>query len=234
MKETRILRYDFRGAYKPPAVASRQGPWCSKITAATGAPTIQTGSSGAIELALDATNEVQNLCLYMGDVLPFDIEDLIRVEFLAAISASLGASVMAAFGVADTRNDTLDTIAKSAWFRIEGNNNVLCESDDGTTDTDDKATGETLSTTFKRFAIDFSVGNNPRNPPSLSQGGLSDLQFFMSNSNNSLRRVASGVRFDVSAYAGQLQLFAQIQKTAGTALGTLSILGVDVELRLPA
>lgn len=232
MKDTRKIIYDFRGALAPPVVASRQGIWCSKITGA-GPPTVKSTSAG-MELALTATNEVQNISLYMGDILPFDIDDLIRVEFICALTASLGASVMGAFGVAGAQNDALDSVAQSAWFRFEGNNNIVCETDDGTTDTDDKATGDTLAATFKRFAIDFSQGGNPRNPPSLSQGSLADIQFYMSNSNNSLRRVATGSRFDLSAYTGGFQLFAQIQKTVGTAVGTLTLLQAEVEHRLPA
>lgn len=231
---TRKICLDFRGALKPPAVASRQGIWCSKITAAAGTPTVQTGSSGGMELALEATSEVQNLCLYMGDVLPFDIDDLVRIELVASLSASIGASVMGAFGLASARNDTLDTVTANAWFRFEGNNNIDCETDDNVTDTDNKSTGDTLSTTFKRFAIDFSQGMNPRNPPSLSQGALADVQFYMSNSNNSLRRVATGTRFDLSGYSSGLQLFAQIQKTVGVAVGTLTLLEADVEFRVGA
>lgn len=234
MKQTRKIIYDFRGALKPPAVASREGIWCSADTSAVGAPTIQSSSLGPMELALDATNEVQNLCLYMGDVLPFDIDDLIRVEFIAKLSAGIAASVMGAFGLAGARNDTLDTVAQSAWFRFEGNNNIVCETDDGTTDTDDKATGETLVATYKRFAIDFSVGNLSQSPPSASKGGLADVRFFMGNAGGLLRRVASGTRFDMSAYTSGLQLYAQIQKTAAVATGTLSILEASVEYKLPA
>lgn len=225
--------YDFRGAHLPPLVASRQGVWCRAITGAA-PPTVQSVSGGPIELALTATNEAQNACLYMGDILPFDIDDLIRVTFIAKLSAALAADVMGAIGVASARNNTLDTVAEAAWFRFEGNNNLVCESDDGTTDNNDVATGETLVASYKRLVIDFQTGLKTIGPPSPSKGGKADVQFFAGNARGVLRRVAMGTSFDMSAYSGNLQLLAQIQKTAGTSVGTLSILGAEVEFKLPA
>lgn len=229
--QTRRIVYHFRGAHSPPAVASRQGDFCSLKT---GSCTVASVSLGSLDLALDATNEVQNACLYMGNILPFDIDEIVRVEFIAKLTASLGASVMGAFGLAGARNDALDSVAQHAWFRFEGSNAIVCESDDGTTDQDDKATGQTLVASYKRFAIDFSVGNLTQSPPSLSKGGTADVRFFMGNERGAMNRVAGHTRFDMSAYTSGLQLFAQIQKTSGTAVGTLSLLEAAVELRLPA
>lgn len=186
-----------------------------------------------MDLALDATSEVQSATLYSGDILPFDIEDLIRVSFIAKITASVPAAVMAAFGVASAFNATLNTIAEHAWFRVDGSNALLVETDDGTNDNDDAATGISLSTTYRRCVIDFSTGILTRSPPAKSLGGRAQTQFFVSNDNGSLQRVAQGVSFDMSNYAGNLQLFAQIQKTTGTAVGTLSILEAEVEYKLP-
>lgn len=221
---TRQFHFDFRGAYSPPAVASRADRWCKKVTAAGGSPVVASVSGGAFELAMDATSEVQNLCLYQGDILPFRIQDLIRVEIVAKLSASIAASVMGAFGLASARHDTLDSVAAHTWFRFEGNNNIVCESDDGTNDLDDKATGLTLSTTYKRFVIDFT-GVQTRQLPNQSLGNRANVSFFVDNGNGNLRRVAESTLFDMSNYAATsgLQLFAQIQKTSGTAVGTLSI-----------
>lgn len=229
--QTRKDVFNFRGALKPPAVASRQGIWCSK---ATGSCTIATGSDGSMQLVLDSTSEVQNGCLYFGDVLAYDIDDLIRVEFLTALSASFAAANMAAFGMASARHDTLDSVAAHTWFRIEGNNNVLAETDDGTNDNDDKATAQTLGTSFKRFAIDFATGHQTIGPPGRSKGGKAAVQFFAGDANGLLRRVAESTNFDVSNYTAGLQPFAQIQKSTGTTTGTLSILEVSVEYRLPS
>lgn len=232
--QTRKKVYDFRGQHLLPAAASGVGSeWVKTDTSAAGSPTVQGVSAGGLELALTNTNEVQNICAYLGDVLAFDIDDLIRVEFIAKISASLDSSVTAVFGLGSARNDTLDSVAAMAWFRLQGSNSVLCETDDGTNDNDDIATGESLSTTYKRFAIDFSEGMLTQSPPSLSLGGKADVRFFMSNSNGSLRRVAAGQRFNMSNYGSGLQPIVQLQKTSGTATGTLTILECTVEYRLP-
>jgi len=233
-KLTRNLLYHFRGVGSPPAVGSADGgPWVKKITAAGGSPTVAPSADG-MALALDATNEVQNLCLYMGDVLPFDIDDIIRLEVLAKISASLDASVSAAFGLAAARNDDLDAIAAAAWFKLAGSNDVVLESDDGTNDNNDAATGVTLADTFKRFSIDFSAGVLTQSPPSQSLGGKAALQFQADNANGYAQRVGANTAFNMSNYSSGLQLFAQLQKTAGTATGTLTIQEFCVTVKTPA
>lgn len=233
MIRTRIDRFNFRGALSPPAVASREGIWCKADTSSAGAPLVASVSGGPMELTLAADEEVENICLYTGDILPYDIDDLVRVEWTAKLTASLNAAVSGAFGIASARNDALNSVAAHAWFHFTGSNAIVVETDDGTTDNDDVATGISLSTTYRRFAIEFGVGNNPRNPPSLSQGGKSDVRFYISNDNGSLRRVATATRFDMSAYTGNLQLLAQLQKTSATAVATLSLLEAEVEYRLP-
>ena len=228
-RQTRKICYNFRGADAPPVVASRLGSLCSKIT---GSCTVKSVSGGSMDLALDATSEVQSATLYSGDILPFDIEDLIRVSFIAKLTASLPAAVMCSFGVASAFNAALDSVAQHAWFRCDGNSLVV-ETDDGTNDNDDKATGFSLSTTYRRCVIDFSTGILTRSPPAASLGGRAQTQFFVSNDTGALQRVAQSTSFDLSNYAGNLQLFAQIQKTTGTAVGTLSILEAEVEYKLP-
>lgn len=233
-KQTRSICYHFRGSHKPPAVASRLGDWCSKITGAGG--TAQTGSSGALELAFDATNEVANVCLYMGDVLPFSIDDLIRVTFLAKLSSgALNAAVTGAFGVTNARNDTLASITQAALFRFAGGtaNSLVLDSRDGTNSQSGIATGEVPGTTYRRYVLDFATGIKSLSPPSLSKGGKADIKYFVSDTNGVLKQQARNTNFDMSAISSGLQLFAQIQKTSSTNVGTLFILEAEVEYRLP-
>jgi hypothetical protein len=223
--------FSFRGAYKPPAVASRIDRWVSK---ATGSCTIASVSGGSIDLALDATSEVQNASLDFGDILAYDIDDLIRIEFIMKVSASLAAAVSGAFGLRTARNDNLDSPTNHISFKFDGSNAIVCESDDnGNYDLDDKATGFSLAATYRRFAIDFSNGLKTQSPPSVSKGGTADVRFWMSNDKGALVQVAKSVNFDMSAFTSNLQPYAQIQKTVGTATGTLSFLGGYVEYRLP-
>ncbi len=225
-------RFHFRGAFSPPAVASRQGDWCSK---ATGSATIAAVSGGAMALTLAATSEVENGCLYMGDILPYDIDDLIRLEIIAKVSGTLASATSLAFGLASARNDAIDSIDYAALFRAIGNNTIVLESDDGVNNVDDAAAdGATISTSYKRFVIDFATGIKTQSAPSLSLGGKSNLLFYVSNSNGSLRQVGKNTSFNMANYAGNLQLFAQLQKTAATDTLTLSLLEFNVEYKLPA
>lgn len=232
--QTREYRYDFRGEAAVAAAGSGAGhPFVKADTSAAGSPTVGGLAGGGIRLLLDNTSEVQNLCLYMGDVLPFDIDEIVKVEVIAKTVASLDSTTSIAFGLASARNDAIDSIAEAALFRCIGDNNVVVETDDGTNNNDDVATGLTLGTTWKRFQINFAERNTTQEPPSLSLGRKSNVGFYGANDNGSQRRVASGTRFDMSNYSGGLQLFAQIQKTADTNTDNLDILEMCVEVNLP-
>lgn len=230
MREILVDDFRFPGKVSPAATASVvDGPWAKTDTSSSGSPTMTT-NGGLMELALDSTNEVQNLCLSFGDVLSYDIDDLIQADFWVKITASLNAVISAAWGLAGARNDAIDSIAQAALFRVIGNNTVVAESDDGTTDKDDVATGMTLSTTIRRCSISFKEGIRT-NAGALSTGGKSNVIFSMENSQGLLRRVAAGTIFDMSAYAGGLQPYFQLQKTANAAVGTLSIHRVRIKYR---
>lgn len=234
-RQTRKICYDFRGHNVIPLAASNVGsPFSKADTSSAGAPTMLGLAGGGLRLALDATNEVQNLCLFMGDILSFDIDELISFEIIAKTAASLNAATSFAFGLASARNDAIDSIAAHASFRCIGNNNVVVETDDAISDNDDVATGLTLGSTWKRFRIDFASRNTTIEAPSVSKGRKSNLEFYGANDNGSQRRIASGTRFDMSNYSSGLQIYAQIQKTAATAADFLDILEVSVEVNLPA
>lgn len=234
-RQTRKYRYDFRGELALAAAGSGAGgPFVKADTSSAGAPTVSGLAGGGIRLLLASTSEIENLCVYMGDVLPFDIDEIIGVEIIAKTVAALDSTTMLAFGLASARNDAIDSLAAHASFRCIGNNNVVVETDDGTNDNDDVATGLTLGTTWKRFAINFAERNTTMEPPSLSLGRKSNIGFYGANDNGSQRRVASGTRFDMSNYDGGLQLYAQIQKTADTNVDSLDILEMCVEVALPS
>lgn len=234
-RQTRRYVYDFRGHMLFPPIGSGAGsPFATVISAdGGGQPTVKGATGGGLALAFNAVADVQIVSLYQGDILPWDIDDLIRVEFLAKAVATLDSTTQMAFGLASARNDAIDSIAEAALFRVIGNNNIVVETDDGTNNNDDVATGQVMGATLQRFAIDFATGVSTNEPPSLSTGRKSNIQFFCGNANGSLRRVASGTRFDMSNYSGGLQLFAQIQKTADSNVDSLTIMEIAVEVTLP-
>lgn len=191
--------------------------WTIKDTSSAGAPTYlcATDDGGSAVLTLDNTSEAQIVTLYQNDVLPFDVRMLKRVRFIAKVSGIDSVTTLV-FGVGSAQSDTSDSVATNAWFRMQGStstSNVVVETDDATTDNDDKATGQTLSSTYKLFDIDFT-------------NGIADVRFFIDG-----ERVAAATTFDMSALASGLnvQPFVQLQKASGTGTPAVTIALVEVD-----
>lgn len=234
-KSTRTYRYDFRGHHLIPAAASNAGgPFSKADTSAAGAPTLVGLNGGGVRLGLEATNEVQNLCLYMGDILPFTIGEIIAARIIAKCTAALDSATSIAFGLGSARNDAVASMTARACFKLAGSQAVVVDTDDGTTERLNVATGLTLGNAWSKFEIRFADTNVTKDPPAVSTGRPSNVQFFGNNAYGSLRRVASGTAFDMSAYTAGLQLFAQIQKTADTNADVLDILEFEVDVNVAA
>ncbi len=236
--QTRTCRYDFRGAHAVSEVDSGgvdpRFPFVKKTTATGGTPTVAGIDGGGIRLQLDPTDEVQNLCVFLGDVLAFQISEIISIDIIARTVALLDTNTQLAFGLASSRNDDIDAITEAALFRCIGSNDIVLETDDGATDIDDLSTGFTLAGVWKRHQISFASRVSTNEPPSLSTGRGSNLEFYATNGYGSSRRVASGKRFNMSNYTGGLQPFVQIQKSSGTSTDYLDVLEVGIEVNLPA
>lgn len=213
---TKVENFDRAQAF---TTTPGEGGWTIKDTSSAGTPTYLciTEDGGAAKLTLAATNEEEIVTLYTNDVLPIDLANLQRVEYIAKVSGIDSVTTLV-FGVADAQNDTEDSVTTNAWFRMQGSastSNVVVETDDGTTDNDDKATGATLSSTYKKFVIDFT-------------NGLSDIRFFIDG-----ERVASGTTFSMSSVtAGQnVQPFVQLHKASGTGTPAITIAQVTTVQR---
>jgi hypothetical protein len=158
---------------------------------------------------MSSGNESQLTCLYYNDVLTYDVRKITNVWWVARIDV-VDAVTNLAIGVASAHNTTLDSVATNAWFRVIGATSttaVVVETDDGTTDTDDVATGTTLSTTYKKLELDFSKG-------------LSDVRFLINGA-----RVAGGTTFNMSALGAGLnvQPYVSFGKASGTGVPSLTI-----------
>ena len=182
--------------------------WGITDTSAAGTPTyvyVDGSSSGEVAVDMASNVEVENVCLSNKDVLQFDIDKIQGAEFRVKMNqAAVDATTMFAIGLTGDRSNTIDTIAQAALFRVIGSGSttaVVVETDDGTVNNDDIATGQTLINVYKRLKIDFS-------------NGTSDVRFFMDDASGALTRVAASTTFDLSNYTGALQVFAQIQKTS--------------------
>lgn len=210
-----VVREDFVAA----AGTTLPAPWAEQDTSAAGTPTtdyVSGDPQGIYRLATDATNEAQRLTLYFGDNLV--IPPTARARFSARIkidtdsAGGLTADDRIVVGLASARNATLDSVADHAWFRLEGaNQNILCETDDGTTDNDDNDTGvDWAEATYVKLTIDVDV-----------QG---DVRFLVDDAD-----VTPETMSLAAAVAGdKLQPFIEIQKDAGTEAHTLDIDWVEV------
>ncbi len=204
-----IFEDDFFGA-DTFSTAGQGSPWAIADTSSSGTPTyanVTPSATGEVALTLAATNEVENVCLSFGNTLCFDIDNIQRFEARVKVSGcTSGTSI--SWGLASARADDPDSIANHASFRMIGATSttlVYVESDDGTTDKDDIATGVTLATTYKKFVIDFT-------------GGKSNVKFYIDGA-----RVAAATTFDMSAATSSLQPYFQIQKTATTNVDAVTI-----------
>ena len=223
--------FDFKDALVIPTAAGSCF-WRKTLVKTAGSPTVAPSSNG-VELAIDATSEAQAANLDNGDVLTFDIDDLIRLEGKVKLAnATIDAGVDVVFGFAGAYNANLDTIAQSCWLKCAGSNEIVLETDDGTTNNDDKATGLYLKNEWRKFAIDFSVGILSQAPPAASAGGKASIRFSFETDMGQLMPVGETTNFSMADYAGALQLFAAVRKASGTGAETLYIKELEATYRI--
>lgn len=193
------FRDDFLGAGLLSATPSHDS-WLIADTSAAGAPTFTRGGvNGLATLTLESTAEVQNVCLYMADNLNFDIDLIDHIEVSLAVGqAANDSATQIAWGLASARNDAIDSIADAALFRCVGDNLIVVETDDGTVNNDDVATGTSAGVAQQKYVISFA-------------NGKSDVRFFVGG-----EAVSRDTTFDMSNYSGAMQPYFQIQKTSDT------------------
>lgn len=188
-----------------PTSADPATPWLVTDTSAAGSPTYVRNASNAV-LTLASTSEVENVCLSHGDALSFDIDDLLSVEMRVKVTGcTTGTSI--SWGVGSARNDDPTAMTALALFRMVGatsTTDVTVETDDNVTDTAPVSTATSLSTTFKRFVIDFS--------------NKSDIKFYIDGN-----RVARTTTFTMAGYTSNLQPYIQIQKTSSANTDAVTV-----------
>lgn len=196
-----------------------QDGWTVADTSVAGTPTYlcTTNDGGAMVLTLASNSEAENVCMYHNDVLAFDLAQIQFVEIIAKVSGIDSVTALT-MGLGSARNDTDDTVSVNAWFRMQGSASttlLVTETDDNTTDNDDKATATTLSSTYKTLKIDFSLG-------------LADIRFFVDG-----ERVTTGTTFTMAAVtAGQnVQPIVQLSKASGTGVPSVSIAQFKIQYK---
>jgi hypothetical protein len=153
-----VLEDDFVGA-------DGVGQWAEDLqnNATSARANSVAGTCGLHVLSTESTSQAQAAQITFGDILPINMSDGPIIEASLRVDTAGGSGLTAderiVFGLASAHanaEDALDTVTTLAWFRLEGANlNILVETDDGTTDTDDTDTGTDLADdTFTRLAID--------------------------------------------------------------------------------
>lgn len=191
-------------------------PWKITDTSSAGSPTytfVSPSTTGEAKVTLASTSEIENVCMDFGDVLPFAVGNLKKFKAIVQCSA-ISSSVIFAFGIQSARNDDTNATTINAMFKLSGSNAILCETDDNTNDNNLVVSGQSLSTVYKKFEIDFT--------------DLTNVKFLCENI-----RLAPATKFDMSAatLSAGVQPFFQIQKTASTAVDSFTVDDVIVSLK---
>lgn len=207
---------DFRRAQALTTTPGMNG-WTVKDTSAAGTPTYLCTSGNGMVLTLSSTSEAQIVTMYQNDVLQIPLQDIISIEWAVKVSGIDSVTTLVA-GVASAQNDTADSVATNAWFRMEGSASttaLVTETDDGTTDDDDNATGSSLSSTTRRLKVDF-------------RNGLDDVRFYVDGSR---RSSANTFNMEAAADPTNLQPFLQLQKASGTGTPSVTIRSCTIVYR---
>lgn len=189
--------------------------WSINDTSSAGAPTHVPVDGTHVVLITLATNDEAEVCGYdFGDVLEFDIDNgPIMVARFATSAITTNEGVVIGLGAA--WNDTLDSSAAHAWFRLVANMTPVVETDDGTNDNDDVATGATMvAATHKWIKIDCTDS--------------ADIKFYMGDDGLAWTRVASSTTFDMSNYTDGLQPMFAVVKASGATQPTITVDKVKV------
>lgn len=192
-------------------------PWVKKIVSANStAALVNNATGGQMQLALAATNEIEEATIYWNDNLSVDVTKGAVWECRAALSVPpslAGAQVV--FGLAAAWISGPDNNVKYLEFGCTANSNLLVRSQDGTTQSSIAAAVAgvpvVLDTNFHVFRIDCS--------------DVTNVGYYFDgnrvNANGSITYVATGAN-------AILQPYLSVVKTASVSLGTLLIDKVDL------
>jgi len=189
--------------------------WAINDTSSAGTPThVPVDGSHVIFITLAADDEAE-VCGYdFNDVLEFDIDNgpiMIAKIKTTAITTNEGVVV----GLGAAWNDTLDSNVAHAWFRLVASMALVVETDDGTNDNDDVATGVTMvAATYTWLKIDITDS--------------SDVRFYTGSDGLAWTRVAASTTFDMSNYTDGLQPMFAVVKASGITQPTLTVDKIQV------
>lgn len=192
-------------------------PWVKKIVGA-GPPTvalISNAAGGQVQNALVANSEKEDAVLYFNDNLSIDVtKGAVWEARLALTVPPSAASVQAVWGLAAAWIDGPDNNTHYLEFGCTANGNLLCRSQDGTTQNSIAASNAgvavALDTNFHTFRIEATVP--------------SDIAFYYDG--NRVNTVGS-IGYVATGASAILQPYLAVYKPSGTGLATIVCDKVD-------
>lgn len=167
---------------------------------------VADGFSGLLRLKLDSTSEAQESGFTWNDQRPLVLNQGVNIEYRLRINTLPTLVSEVVFGLAADKNAAADSVAVHAWFKADGSGAIVAETDDGTTDNDDKSTGVTL------VADEYAVFRIDCTDPT-------DVKFFINGN-----RVATGTTFSMNADPDHaLQPYVHLAKASGAGLGIVDV-----------
>ncbi len=227
-------RFTFRGNTLITATGSASDlPWRKNVAGST--PATIGPSGGDVELALTSFDGAQSCVLHMDDVLSYDIDELIAIDFVWSLTLS-GSTPDVAFGVASTGlgETTVAGLEDSALFRVNGDSLALkAMTEVGGTTTSETSNQIVGGGDYFTSRIDFATGVKPfSDPRSLPNSGKGAITFLSGNPSNgrALEKLVS-TEFDLSSYSGSVQPVALLAKGSGTDTCVLKIREICVQYK---
>lgn len=167
---------------------------------------VADGANGMLRLKLDSTSEAQESGITWGDQRPLVLNQGVVFETRLRINTLPTLLSEVVFGLAGDKNADADTVAEGIWFKADGGGAIVAETDDGTTNNDDVATGTTLvADQFAIFRVDCTAAT--------------DIKFYINGA-----RVASSTTFSANATPTlALQPYFHLAKASGAGLGIVDV-----------
>jgi hypothetical protein len=203
---------DLASSAGTPGVAS--GPWRIKDTSSSGAPLyrqLADTHGGVLELLHSNDSEVQVVTAYWGDEQTIGYNKNPVMISRIRIPSTPSAANFLVWGFGSAQNDTEDSVAINAWMRLEAASlAVKLETDDGTTDADDK-TG---------FTMTANVWYETR--VAVSTAGIVTFDYRSSATPSSMGAwiALAPQTFTIAAGTTNLQPYIQLRKSSGTTTDT--------------
>lgn len=182
--------------------------WSLNDTSSAGTPTqVLEADETAVTMTLDSTDEAENCGYDFGDKLQFDIDD--NPIFIARFKVStIAANQEAVIGMCAAWNDTLNSSAAHAWFRLTANMDLLLETDDASHDESEDSTVNLTADTYLWVKIDFA--------------DTADVLFYTGTDGKTWTARAPAT-FDMSNYTAGLQPAFAVLKASGAGTPSISV-----------